>query len=272
MRKGILVVWIVLAIFLLSCTVMPRTNSAQLDKFVRDSSLIFVGKVEKVGATTTDEVAADNSTAIIAVEDVYTPTGGLGDLRQRKVTLRFDSKRNPLDAGTRAVFFANGILYGRGVVVREVDRITLKGKADLGKEIDAALQRRDDKKLAQRLSRAQAVIVGKVIDVRPVKNAEVATSEHNPRWHEAIIEVTSVERGQLTGKQVTILFPASDDEMWLDAPKFHKGQQGLWILQKDQKEKGPARMRLPGYTALNALDFQPPERIEHVRRLVKSMG
>ena len=157
------------------------------------------------------------------------------------------------------------------MVVREVDRIVLKGKADLRKDIDAALQRYDDQKLARRLSRAQAVVVGKVVAVRPVKGAEGMTSEHDPRWQEAVIDLASVERGRLSGKQVIVLFPASSDELWLDAPKFQEGQQGLWILQKDQKEKGPARLRVAGYTALDALDFQPPERVEHIRRLVKSM-
>jgi hypothetical protein len=270
MRKGTPLGWVVLAI-LFSTPVMAQTTGAQLDRLVRTSSLIFVGTVEKLGAATTNEVAADPNTAIVKVEEVYTATGGLGDLKKRRLTLRFDPKR-PLAAGTRAVFFANGLVYGRGVVVREVDRIKVKDKDTLAKDIAAALARRDDQKLTQRIRLASLVVTGTVTAVRPLKASErSAISEHDPRWHEAIIELRSVERGKLRDQQLTVLFPASDDELWLAAPKFKEGQEGLWILQKDQKEKGPPRLRRPGYTALDALDFQPPERIEQVRRLAKSV-
>ena len=69
MRKGTPWVWVTLAIFF-PCTVLAQTTSTQLDRLVRASSLIFVGKVEEPGATTTDEVAADSTTAIVSVEDV----------------------------------------------------------------------------------------------------------------------------------------------------------------------------------------------------------
>jgi len=269
MRKGMPLGWVVLAI-LFSTTVMAQTTAAQLDRLVRSSSLIFVGTVEKLGAATTSEVLTDQNTAVVRVEEVFTATGGLGDLKKRSVTVRFDPKR-PLAAGTRAVFFADGLVYGRGVVVREVDRIKVKDKDALGKEIAAALARRDNQRLTQRLSRASLVVTGKVTAVRPVKAPErTGISEHDPRWHEATIELRSVERGKFRDKQLAVLFPASDDELWVEAPKFKEGQEGLWILQKDQKEKGPPRLRRPGYTALDALDFQPPERIEQVRRLAKS--
>jgi len=261
--------WAVLAI-LISTTAMAQTSGAQLDRLVRSTSLIFIGTVEKLGAATTTEIVADKNTAVVTVEEVYTPTDGLGDLRKRTITVQFDPKR-PATLGERAVFFANGVAYGRGVVVREVDRFKVKDKAALDKEITVALMRRDDQKLVQRLRRANLVVVGKAVAVRPAKQPERSgISEHDPHWHEAIIELRSVERGKYQDKQLTILFPASNDELWSEAPKFKDGQEGLWILQKDQKEKGPPRLRRPGYTALDALDFQPPDRIEQVRRLAKS--
>jgi hypothetical protein len=269
MRNGTPLGWAILAI-LISTTAMAQTTGAQLDRLVRSSNLIFIGTVEKLGAATTTEVVADKNTAIVTVEEVYTPTAGLGDLRKRSITVQLNPKR-PAQPGERAVFFANGVAYGRGVVVREVDRLKFKDKAALDKEITAALARRDDQKLVQRITRANLVVVGKVVAVHPAKQAKQSnTSEHDPNWHEAVVELRSVERGKYQGKQLTILFPASLDELWAQSPKFKDGQEGLWILQKDQKEKGPARLRLAGYTALDALDFQPPDRIETVRRLAKS--
>jgi hypothetical protein len=269
MRKGTPLGWAIFAI-LISTTAMAQTTGTQLDRLVRSSSLIFIGTVEKLGAATTTEIVADKNTAVVRVEEVYTPTAGLGDLSKRSVTVQLDPKR-PATPGERAVFFANGVVYGRGVVVREVERLKVKDKAALDKQITAALTRRDDQKLVQRLKRANLVVVGKVVAVHPAKQAEPSgISEHDPNWHEAVVELRSVERGKYQDKQLTILFPASGDELWAEAPKFKNGQEGLWILQKDQKEKGPPRLRLAGYTALDALDFQPSDRIEQVRRLQKS--
>jgi len=269
MRKGTPLGWAMLAI-LFSTTAMAQTTGAQLDRLVRSSSLIFIGTIEKLDAATTTEVIPDKNSAVVMVEEVYTATAGLGDLRKRNITVQLDPKR-PATPGERAVFFANGVAYGRGVVVREVDRLKFKDKTVIDREITAALTRRDDQKLVQRITRANLVIVGKVVAVHPAKQEKPSgISEHDPNWHEAVVELRSVERGKYSGKQLTILFPASLDELWAEAPKFKDGQEGLWILQKDQKEKGPARLRMAGYTALDALDFQPPERIETVRRLAKS--
>jgi hypothetical protein len=57
--------------------------------------------------------------------------------------------------------------------------------------------------------------------------------------------------------------------MWIDAPKFPEGQYGIWILQRNQQEKGWANMRLAGYTALDPLDFQPASQVDRIRALVK---
>jgi hypothetical protein len=261
--------WVVLAIPL-SATALAQPAGSELDRLVRASSLIFIGTAEKLGAATTTEFVADGNTAVVSVQEVYTPTGGLGDLRNRSLTIQLNAKR-PMTAGDRALFFANGVAYGRGVLVREVDRLPVKDMPALDNEIKAALTRHDDQKIVQRIVRSQLIVVGKVVATRPVRQPEkTGISEHDPEWHEAIVELRSVERGQFPDKQLTILFPASNDELWSEAPKFKDGQEGLWILQKDQTELGPPRLRRPGYTALDPLDFQPPERVERVRRLAKS--
>ncbi|MGA2373691.1 MAG: hypothetical protein ABSG11_23785 [Candidatus Korobacteraceae bacterium] len=55
--------------------------------------------------------------------------------------------------------------------------------------------------------------------------------------------------------------------MWHNSPKFHEGQQGIWLLHVNQ-------VRLPGvqdqYTTLRPLDFQSEAQLERIRRLLNS--
>jgi hypothetical protein len=268
MSRAILWAWAAL-VGLVPGISMAQPSPKQLDALVRGAPLIFFGTIEKLGAATTSEITPGKATAVVAVEEVYTPTGGLGDLTNRSITVQLDPKR-PLTQGARAVFFAQGVLYGRGIVVREVGRLQAADKSVLRKDVTAALARKEDQKLSQRIAQASLVITGKVVAVRPAPEAGPRViSEHDPQWHEATIDIRSVERGKFDAKEITILFPASDDELWEEAPKFREGQEGVWILQQDQKEKGGARLRRSGYTALDALDFQPLDKVEQVRRLVK---
>jgi len=72
----------------------------------------------------------------------------------------------------------------------------------------------------------------------------------------------------LPGREVTLLFPHSDDVMWHDSPKFTEGEQGIWLLHRNQA-------RLPGienrYTVLNPLDFRSREELNRVQRLLKAI-
>ncbi len=63
--------------------------------------------------------------------------------------------------------------------------------------------------------------------------------------------------------------PRSTDELWIDSPKFVPGQEGVWLLHRDQQERGAAAMRVSGaLTALDPIDFQPRDRLEQVRSLL----
>ena len=86
----------------------------------------------------------------------------------------------------------------------------------------------------------------------------------------AVIQVASVEKGDVQGETLTILFPNSADEVWIDSPKFQVRQRGIWILQTDQDEKGMPATREPGRTALDPLDYQPMGALERVRRLIRT--
>ncbi len=139
-------------------------------------------------------------------------------------------------------------------------------------EIDEAYHRLADEHLLRRIGLAELVIVGKVIKTAPAPDdirKRMPITEHNPDWWIAEIEVAGVEKGHHKGKLVSIRFPNSEDVAWHDSPKFKPGQEGIWILQRDQQEREWPIMRIPGLTAVHPLDFQPFERREHIRTLIQ---
>ena len=81
-----------------------------------------------------------------------------------------------------------------------------------------------------------------------------------------------------------MLFPASTDVMWYNAPKFKPGQQGHFILHKT-KIDAPPSIRRAGkksaaarkatkpsetYVALDPLDFQPYSEQEGIKTIIES--
>ena len=70
-------------------------------------------------------------------------------------------------------------------------------------------------------------------------------------------------------RQLRILFPSSTDEYWYDSPKFSSGDEGVFLLQQNQQERGPRQHRVRAYTALDPLDFQPKQRLDEIRSLLK---
>ncbi len=138
-----------------------------------------------------------------------------------------------------------------------------------------------DAQLRQRIEAAEMVIVGRVAAVGSATMEALGAppgpiSEHNPNWREAVIDVETAIKGAQAGQRVVVRFPASLDVAWYDTPKFSEGQEGTFILQRDQVS-GTATALLAGsevaaYTALNSLDVLPRQEAERVRALAEGSG
>jgi hypothetical protein len=83
-------------------------------------------------------------------------------------------------------------------------------------------------------------------------------------WALARIQVSVVEKGTPTVNEVDVAYPQSRDVVWYRAPHFSVGQEGIWILRR-QPLRGLEREAL---TALDPLDFQPPDAVPRIRRLI----
>jgi hypothetical protein len=149
-----------------------------------------------------------------------------------------------------------------------------------------------DPALQERVADADVVVTGKVSAVRlPAETAPGPTmasaapaapkriSEHDPLWREAVIHVDSVVKGEHPDDTVVVRFPSSTDVRWHKAPKFHPGQEGVWMLRKQEVHTHPAAglaavpraagavAAVPAYTALNPLDFQPAQLLPGIQTL-----
>lgn len=246
---------------------MARTRRAvrTLDTLVARAGLIFVGAV---GAPVrVPGVSASDRTVLVDVENVLQAPIVLGDLTGKTITVLLSTAiRHPRE-GARYTFFATSWRYGETVAVAEVAR--MKPDEELRLQIPESNARLAELALTTRVEKASLIVSGRVSAVSTPKKASRFLSEHDPQWLEAIIEVGSIEKGRIKGKTVLILFPSSTDDAWLDSPKCRPGQTGTWILQRNQQERGAPAFRWSGLTALDPLDYQPPDRRDALVMLIR---
>jgi hypothetical protein len=236
--------------------------------------LVFIGHVTEAKAATIANIAAAD-TAIVAVDHVVAAPAMFAALAGTELTVRFRGSRIP-PTGASRTFHATGWIYGAGIAVDAV-RVESASSADA-----AAAARRGEQSsakdgaLVQRLDAAHLGVVGEVTSVRPVEVPTTRISEHDPLWHEATIKVDEVVKGRKGTREVSVVFPRSDDVRWRRVPKFHAGQQGIWLLHK---ESGPAlagaEARAAGappvvdaLTAPDTTDYLPLDELGRVKALL----
>jgi hypothetical protein len=233
---------------------------------LREAELVFRAEVEEIRASTMPELPATDATIVVVVEEVYRSPQILNSLAGKSITVITD-EISSLRPKHEVLFLANAWLYGESIAVVEVGReMGDIDPAALRKYINAETEVARDEVLSDRIASADVVVTGTVTETRTVKPIDPATvSEHTPFWGEATIQVTTVEKGSLSTSDVVVVFPQSRDIKWHQAPKFHVGQQGIWILRKQRIEG----MDREGFTALDALDFHTMHALERVRKLIR---
>ena len=133
-------------------------------------------------------------------------------------------------------------------------------------------------KLSRRVTASELIVSGFVTDVRSVQTETEGRpiSEHDPDWHEAVVQVDAVTKGEAPAEGVIVTFPLSRDVAWSDAPKFAVGQRGVWLLRSAPAADLPtedaaalAARPYPVFTALDPLDFQAEDEASRVDALVE---
>jgi hypothetical protein len=147
----------------------------------------------------------------------------------------------------------------------------------------------DNKLLQLRLQSADLVVQGKVIstervDVEPLAGSPERPrqiSEHNPGLKKATIEVTGVlsNADPSMPKIITVLYPSSHDVTWLGAPRFERGDTGVFVLSKAGKspelKEFLMNLKLPlddlnkSFVTPNPVDFQPKLDPKTIQSMIK---
>ncbi len=254
-------------------------STPSLDDSVRQSDVVFNGTVEETAATTMDAVDATDSTAVVRVDELVRAPSAFQGLVGQRITVLLRSPAS-MQVGEQATFFVNAGLFGESVAVQEVDHTTATAAAELAPRVTDVIERLHDSEVRERIAGADVVVTGRVAQVRAASEQAVAampgmpgpTSEHDPRWMEAVLDVDSVLKGTAPQAPVIVMFPASIDVMWVNAPKFHAGQEATWLLHTEQVPEAAAAMFPSVHTSLDPGDVLPKEQGERVRGLIQDLG
>lgn len=250
--------------------------SASAQELTERSTFVFEGAVRRVGAVTTSGIEPTPEMAVVHVTKIFKGPAVLAGFAGQEITVHLHEHER-VHEGLRAVFFTNGLHFGEGLAVREVGR--LEGhEAGVEKQVHEAMKRASDEQLLERLRPAELVVSGEAAAVRryePERRTPLRLTEHDPDWHECEIKVATVEKGKVkaaekakgAAREVVTLFAKSKDVAWYGAPKFEKGDKGIWLMQRFEF-RGE---RLEGLVTVHALDFQPLLQLEKIRALLQRL-
>ncbi len=274
----------VLCMSLLAPAALPQATNNQA-ALVKQSSIVFVGTVSQVAATSFAGVPKSAQTIIVRVDSVLKKPAAVSLKKGDTVTVEV---KDPavFHEGTQATFYTEGWIFGSGVAVKELGHDTAPsggtpGAAETGEKISGQVQSEvSDQDLQRLLATCDYVVVGRITDVHPWAIPKSAapryrTSEHSANWQEAVLQVQSVLKGpKLKRNKMVVRFPLSRDVAWASAPKFEPGQQGIFILQRDEVSGAPkgssGGYKADVYTCLKPGDWLPMTEEARVRSLLKS--
>jgi hypothetical protein len=224
------------------------SDMSSLKDLIGRSSISFVGSVQSLGQSPEPGVEADERTALVRVERTLHAPDQVDLGPGLPVVVQLDANLPPLEPGDRATFFAEPLIYGSTLVVSEVARTEAEalpqrapGPADAQgvTPTSVALGELRDEAALDHARGADAVVRATVVGLRAA--ASNPTSEHDPHWWIATLDVDVVAQGELPGVgeengAVDVLYANSLDRPWRTSPKPKAGQSGMWILHRTEGE------------------------------------
>jgi hypothetical protein len=264
---------------------MPKSSSS--DDLTRQARFVFKGTVQKLKAATIPEIEDTSGTAIVRVDQIVHAPEALGQFGGHDITVQLSGKKK-MKVGEQAIFYTNGWLFGDSIAVVSLGQHAVEeSPADLSMAMTMAADPVEALRtldMKERYNNADIVLAGRVVSVQlPADSISAAvsaadpltpSSEHDPAWHEAVIEVATIHKGDAGQKTVALRFPSSEDVMWYRAPKFKPGHEGIFMLQKGQIQEHSADAAdaavmetTEAYTAIHPADFQPLSHAQSVEAI-----
>lgn len=252
-------------------------NNSNTDDLTKQARFVFKGTVQKMRAATIPDIEDTSGTAIVRVEQIIHSPEALSHFAGQDITVQLKGKKG-MKKGAEAVFYTNGWLFGESIAVVSLGQHAVEEAPEgMMLAMRAAINPVENLRaldMKERYQSADIVVTGRVTSVQlPTDSIAAAasasepltpSSEHDPMWHEATIDVAAVHKGDQDQKNVSLKFPASEDVMWFRAPKFKPGHEGIFMLQQGEiKEHSSSATRAAAvetttaYTAMHPMDFQP---------------
>lgn len=244
---------------------LPPTKRRAIERMMHQAPLAFYGQVRRLDASTVASIPKEPNLAVVRVLDAFGFPPELQGFVGKDVTIRLRAGSRPKPK-ERIVFFATSWVYAEGIALVEVGRATgIADPHDVRRVFLEAKQARADAQLRERAEKASLIVAARALEVRPVARDPFPIGEHDPHWMEASLVVTKVVKGIRPRRHTTMLFPSSRDDMWAESPRPVVGKEAVFLLQRDQTERGQPQFRRRGLTALHPLDIQPFEELDRVR-------
>jgi len=259
----------------------PQATSNQAALMAK-SSIIFSGTVSQLAATSFADVPKSAQTIVVRVDSIVKKPAAVSLKKGDSVTVEVKDASG-FREGTQATFYTDGWIFGAGVAVKELGHEIgpAAGPASIASAHGQAQDQISDQELQERMNASDFVVVGRVTDIRKwnapkaKSGAPSRVTEHDPDWHEAVVEVQSVLKGgKVKGKRVVVRFPSRNDVAWVNSPKFAKNEKGIFCLNRDQATGSPTTtlggQQVNVYTCLGHGDALPISEEARVRALLKN--
>jgi hypothetical protein len=262
---------------------MGASDSASL---AEKAKFVFQGTVKAAKAATLKQVAVSDRTLVVRVDRVIHAPEALSDYAGQDVTVLLASGESKLKGGQTVIFYTNGWIFGESLAVQSVghELATPTAEAALSSHPHDPVRSLQSREALSQAARADLIVTGRVSAVQlPADESQARASamadgrtserisEHAPLWQEAVIDVDEVHKGSHIGKKLVIRFPSSTDVRWVKAPKFHTGEEGVFLLHKNQLPAPPLATEgvrgeeADAYTALDPADVQPLEELPRIK-------
>jgi hypothetical protein len=253
----------------------------QSKELADQAKFVFQGTVKKLKAANLKSLPASDRTVIVRVDRVLHAPEAVSDFAGQEITVQL-AVGETVKVGETSIFYANGLSFAENLAVQSMghEPATPPAVAALSLHPDGPVSSLAMRETAARAVGADLVVSGRVSALRlpqeesQARAAAMASgqtteriSEHAPLWQEAVINVDEVHKGTLHDKQVLVRFPSSNDVRWHRAPKFAIGQEGVFLLHKEQLV-GQAAARgttADRYTALESADVQPISNLPQIK-------
>ena len=274
---GLLLAWCGLTT---SATSQATDNQATL---LGKSSIVFSGTVSQLAATSFADVPKSEQTIVVRVDSIMKKPPAVSLKSGDSVTVEVKDA-SAFQEGAHATFYTDGWIFGSGVAVKELGHVLGQASEPLlapGSGKNPGQGQLSDQELKERMNESDFVVVGRVTDVHRWKAPKTKSgspshvTEHDPDWHEAVVEIQSVLKGgQVKGNKVVVRFPNQNDVAWVHSPRFTKNQRGIFCLNRDKATGAPmaklGSKEVSVYTCLGHGDALPLSEEARVRALLKN--